>query len=383
MKLFSEGYLSNLFLAFIVVVLSYCVGRIITLRNKTRKHRGGHTSDFSSLIRREILRLSGAIHPSSLKTVKKKSHPTSHKVIQVYKIKIKVLKESNKDYGQIEDLKKSINLFEATLNSSPNPFKSILNSVQNISKIPIPLKDIIKTAQSCLKENIFILSEEQREVMSYKKIKNLITARTLLYTFIQDALLESSTICKVIERGKNKSPEQVYLAILLLVLLKSGATEKALYETALQQPKIIREKFKSLKPYQKNNSMMALLRVRKGEYLLANQVIKIIQTKIQEFEQFKKDFIQQKSREQEKKRKKFYRKNVSTSHLLEEYYKTLGCHQSDSTTKIKKCYRKLALKNHPDRVMATSEISKAQAHEGFLEIQQAYSEIIKIRKKAA
>ena len=201
MGLFTEHYLNKLFLAFVVVILSYYVGRIASIWNKNRKRRRHKRADLSLLIQHEIFRFSGNIRSSSSRMVKKKSHTTSHKVIRIYEIKIKALEESNKDHEQIEDLKKSIKLFKATLSNNPNPFKSILNSVHNISKSSIPLRDILKTSQSFLEENIFIFSEEQREVMSYQKVKNLIIVKTLLDTFIQDTLLESSTICKIIERG--------------------------------------------------------------------------------------------------------------------------------------------------------------------------------------
>ena len=67
------------------------------------------------------------------------------------------------------------------------------------------------------------------------------------------------------------------MGIRLLILLKSGAAKNGLYETAIQRPNAIKEKFKKLKTYQKNNFMLALLRIQKNEYLFPDQVIKLIQ----------------------------------------------------------------------------------------------------------
>jgi len=53
-----------------------------------------------------------------------------------------------------------------------------------------------------------------------------------------------------------------------------------------------------------------------------------------------------------------------------DYYEILGLERKSSTEEIKKAYRKLAMKYHPDRV---GESEKSQAEEKFKEISEAYA----------
>jgi DnaJ-class molecular chaperone len=55
--------------------------------------------------------------------------------------------------------------------------------------------------------------------------------------------------------------------------------------------------------------------------------------------------------------------------MSEDYYKLLGVEKNAGADEIKKAYRKLALKWHPDRNPA----NKAQAEEKFKKISEAYA----------
>ena len=75
-------------------------------------------------------------------------------------------------------------------------------------------------------------------------------------------------------------------------------------------------------------------------------------------------------------------RNSRPEFVKEDPYKVLGVHKSDSTSDIKKVYRNLARKNHPDVVRAkgitdTGLIKKAK--ENFQRINDAYEQILKIR----
>ncbi|MHA2095981.1 MAG: DnaJ domain-containing protein, partial [Candidatus Hodarchaeales archaeon] len=63
-----------------------------------------------------------------------------------------------------------------------------------------------------------------------------------------------------------------------------------------------------------------------------------------------------------------------------DYYKSLNVSKSASKSEIKKAYRKLALKYHPDRAV-DSGIEPKKAEEKFKEISEAYSVLSDEKKR--
>ena len=64
--------------------------------------------------------------------------------------------------------------------------------------------------------------------------------------------------------------------------------------------------------------------------------------------------------------------------MSKDFYETLGIARSASEDEIKKAYRKLAMKYHPDR-----NPNNKEAEEKFKEIQKAYDILSDPQKKAA
>ncbi|MEE2953548.1 MAG: TerB family tellurite resistance protein [Bacteroidota bacterium] len=63
--------------------------------------------------------------------------------------------------------------------------------------------------------------------------------------------------------------------------------------------------------------------------------------------------------------------------LLEEYFKILELKSNASIDEVKKAYRKMAMKYHPDKLDGVSDDIKRLAEEKFLKVKEAYDAIIK------
>ena len=65
--------------------------------------------------------------------------------------------------------------------------------------------------------------------------------------------------------------------------------------------------------------------------------------------------------------------------MAKDYYKTLGVDKKASRAEIKKAYKKLAKKHHPDKVQNLGDVYVKAAKEKFSKIQAAYENIKKQR----
>ena len=63
----------------------------------------------------------------------------------------------------------------------------------------------------------------------------------------------------------------------------------------------------------------------------------------------------------------------------EKWYKILGLTKNAAAADVKKAYRKMAVKYHPDKLIGVSEDIKNLAEEKFRAVQEAYEQIMKSR----
>ena len=61
----------------------------------------------------------------------------------------------------------------------------------------------------------------------------------------------------------------------------------------------------------------------------------------------------------------------------EKWYKILGITKNATDVEVKKAYRKMAVKYHPDKLIGVSEDIKNLAEEKFLAVKEAYEQIMK------
>jgi len=66
-----------------------------------------------------------------------------------------------------------------------------------------------------------------------------------------------------------------------------------------------------------------------------------------------------------------------SDNILEKYYKILGVNNSASIDEVKKAYRKMAMKYHPDKLQGVSSDIIKLAEEKFQLVQDAYENIMK------
>ena len=64
----------------------------------------------------------------------------------------------------------------------------------------------------------------------------------------------------------------------------------------------------------------------------------------------------------------------------EKWYTMLGITKKATDNEVKKAYRKMAVKYHPDKLIGVSDDIKKLAEEKFLVVKESYEQIMKGRK---
>ena len=63
----------------------------------------------------------------------------------------------------------------------------------------------------------------------------------------------------------------------------------------------------------------------------------------------------------------------------EKWYKILGLTKNVTDADVKKAYRKMSVKYHPDKLIGVSKDIKKLAEEKFIAVKEAYEQIMKNR----
>jgi len=68
------------------------------------------------------------------------------------------------------------------------------------------------------------------------------------------------------------------------------------------------------------------------------------------------------------------------SSYSEKWYKILGLTKDATDSEVKKAYRRMAVKYHPDKLIGISEDIKKLAEKKFLAVKESYDQIMKRKK---
>lgn len=116
--------------------------------------------------------------------------------------------------------------------------------------------------------------------------------------------------------------------------------------------------------------------LKPGQKKIISQIAKGIKLNTIYYQSIEDKYTQK----QKNKKKQDYRQyRKSTCNLLNQAYHTLGLSSTVSNDVLRKTYRKLAKKHHPDKWHRNSMIERKKAKEKFQKINQAYSIIKKSR----
>lgn len=84
----------------------------------------------------------------------------------------------------------------------------------------------------------------------------------------------------------------------------------------------------------------------------------------------------------EHQKQRFYKLVIEEDNKLKEAYKLLGCTADSDAENIKRCYREMARRFHPDRAFSEGEVAVAELTRRFHAINEAYSLICEQAKSA-
>ncbi len=360
-----DGLLSRFLLSLLIVMLIPIVfSKLHPFLNKKLQFK--KRKSLSDLIQDEMLKFGrlGYLFRKRLKDDNSYSTQTSQKEQKVFEIYQNYYKEN-----PTADLLKTLELMSAIRKNKTSYLRPLETAIYNLTHTKVPLREIANIGKELLYTRVLLRDPFINRPATYSEVKRLILSRLILELLFQDLKNERSLMTKKIERARNKSAAHIYLAFSYTMLLKLGGSEQKLLEQAMKNPNSLKLKVLNL-DQDKIKTLLFSLCFRGGILVNPKQIFDLIKESSRKLETFKKTYFDNERKKQEQKSKV----NKRPSETLSSAYEVLGCTNEDSTGFIKKSYRKLALKYHPD---------KYGDHEKFLEIREAYDKVLDSRKRKA
>ena len=298
--------------------------------------------------------------------------------------------------------------------------KGIKGEIENYTRCPLSSIFLLERLNTLLNSDLFLVSEMDELFMPFKEIMHISGVYTFMFLLIEDALRNNATVTKKVEKIQNTSCKQIFKTVEYLVLLKAGASSKVLMDEIILKQNWDVARLRSMSETQKHTAVMSIIRKDYRVYKTFHEITKEILDAIKKMNKQRNEFLnenfkadkkyvekmkresehqkkeeerkyrqQQEEREsyysqQDKKQKKSEQKIFAGKMELDEAYHKLGLDPNCSIRRIKRSYKNLALKKHPDRQLNISkEAEKKRAHDEFIEIKNAYDQLMKHHKKAA
>lgn len=359
-----DTYTSRLLLAiFVVAIVPYLGAKVYTLWLEYSK-LGRQKVNLNDLIRREMLRLNGI--RDLLKKQPYREHKAQDRRSHAFIFYEKLI-ESSQGSKRIE-LEKTYQVLNI-LNGDETELSKIQKAIHNLSKLHIPKREVINALGEITKDEALFSTPIKSKVL-----KDIVESYCLWESLYIDAKKESSTFSKILEKTKKYKSTDIYLGIMLIFFLKSGSSEKRIYEQAIQNREALKKRFKLIPENQIRKSILNLSKTHQ-----ANEILHLIKMQMKSYEKFSTEYIEQK-RFEENKRKEKQQKSSSrkTKRIsgLDKAYEILGANRSDTLSSIKKKYHKLAMKYHPDKLGNMSDNELKEANDKFAEIKNAFDEVM-------
>ncbi|MBT7609486.1 MAG: J domain-containing protein [Bacteriovoracaceae bacterium] len=328
-------------------ILSFFMASLLVKINWTRflydlvyKNCENWERSFNKMIRFETLKLGNLIrsNPFTPQSVKKEK--------QIYKNTAKdKLAQKIKEQWYSCDSK--------TLNS----IRHHLKDQGHLDISGLPIKMLIKE----------IIVQENYNHIKGNKLSEHLLSKLYIKTLKEEILRESD----LNERIKLNEDINLHNAVILLYIHKLGASEKVYREQLITSPKSLILRLKSFSVSQ--------LDIIDREILLKHTTIKsfynYLKMAARKQKKFETDFFIRK--EKAKNKENYKSKSNLTPAKVQDALKILEMSRIVDLNSLKKNYKKMAMRYHPDRIGSESESESKVAHEKFVNINNAYQTLTK------
>ncbi len=389
----SMGYLSRLLIAiFVVTVTPYLVAKIYQYINSMRAQTKDRRKSLNQLIREEMRKFGSVrdiFSSTSTETYKTTSTKKSRKSILRH-FQDLLENPAFKDSKKVNALMPLLGFFDGDYSELDRLNKEFNNQTKcNLAK-----SDVIYACEvlELDKHNLFYTDE----ILSPIKLKDFFLTISLARNFYEDARRKNLSVLKVLESSRRYSEEVLIQSVMLIFVIRAGASERRVFEQTFNQKSFLKNRFNALTDDQIKKAILSISKIHTRSPLGLKSMYSLVKAQINRYDEFVKVYVKEKRAEQEKKQRQKKRKQSKESYSYssrsssssykdpyQKYYDLLECHPSDNLSKIKKSYHKLAMKFHPDRLKLESPIEQQKAHEKFTQIKEAFEKIEANKKSRA